>query len=173
MARVRRAGVQVLNPHSECLAEITIEYPYLQERYEEFRGAMSDAHGVARRQVQLAVFRDAEKTYETNTGERVAHWQRRLLGRYTRNLALVNQELAARIFDITVAARSVVDDNYAWEVWEAANRYPAQKIATDLMTVKISGDEVWLDTKRMRLRRWLPSKKRRLPPLWLKPPEND
>ncbi len=169
MARLRRKGVQVLNPHPECLAEITIEYPYLQERYEQFREKMDDAHGVERRRVQLAVFREAEKTYEANTGERVAHWQRRLLARYTRNLALENRELAARIFDITVAARSVVDDNYAWEVWEAANHYAAQKIATDLMTVKISGDEVWLDTKRMRLRRRLPSKKRRLRPVGLKP----
>jgi len=169
MARLRRHGVQVLNPHPECLAEITIEYPYLQDRYERFRGEMSDSHGVERRHVQLAVFREAEKTYEANTGERVAHWQRRLLARYTRNLALVNRELAARIFDITVAARAVVDDNYGWEVWEAANRYPHQKAESDLMTVKISGEEVWLDTKRMRLRRRLPSKKRRLRPVGLKP----
>jgi hypothetical protein len=169
MARLRRNGVQVLNPHPECLAEITIEYPYLQDRYERFRGEMSDSHGVERRHVQLAVFREAEKTYEANTGERVAHWQRRLLARYTRNLALVNRELAARIFDITVAARAVVDDNYGWEVWETANRYPHQKAESDLMTVKISGEEVWLDTKRMRLRRRLPSKKRRLRPIGLKP----
>jgi len=169
MARLRRNGVQVLNPHPECLAEITIEYPYLQERYEQFRGEMSDHHGVERRRVQLAVFREAEKTYEANTGEHVAHWQRRLLARYTRNLALVNRELAARIFDITVAARAVVDDNYGWEVWEAANRYPHQKVESDLATVKISGEEVWLDTKKMRLRRRLPSKKRRLRPVGLKP----
>jgi len=169
MARLRRNGVQVLNPHPECLAEITIEYPYLQERYEQFRGEMSDHHGVERRRVQLAVFREAEKTYEANTGEHVAHWQRRLLARYTRNLALVNRELAARIFDITVAARAVVDDNYGWEVWEAANRYPHQKAESDLATVKISGEEVWLDTKKMRLRRRLPSKKRRLRPVGLKP----
>ena len=169
MARLRREGLQVLNPHPECLAEITIEYPYLQDRYEQFRAEMASGDGVDRRRVQLAVFREAEKTYESNTGERVAHWQRRLLARYTRNLAMVNRELAARIFDITVAARSVVDDNYAWEVWEAANRYPHQKEASDLPTVKISGEEVWLNTKMMRLRRRLPSKKRRRRAVGLKP----
>jgi len=169
MARLRRQGVQVLNPHPECLAEITIEYPYLQDRYEHFRGAMDEPQSVDRRHVQMAVFREAEKNYEASTGERVAHWQRRLLGRYTRNLAIVNRELAARVFDITVAARAVVDDNYGWDVWEACNRYPAQKEASDLMTVKISGEEVWLNTKRMRLRRRLPSEKRRLRPVGLKP----
>src|SRR5580692_9222553 len=30
MLRVRRDGVQLVNPHPECLAEITVEYPYLQ-----------------------------------------------------------------------------------------------------------------------------------------------
>ena len=59
----------------------------------------------------------------------MAHWQRRLLARYTRNLALAGNELSAGIFDLTVAARGVADDNYAWEVWEAAGRYPPQKIA--------------------------------------------
>ena len=168
MARTRREGVQVVNPHPDCLAEITIEYPYLQDRYEQFRREMADAPNVDRRRVQFALLRDAEKSYEANTGERVAHWQRRMLARYTRNLALVNQELAARVFDITVAARSLVDDNYGWEVWDTANRYPRQKIATDLMTVRISGDEVWLNTKKIRLRRRLPSKKRRLRPVGLK-----
>jgi hypothetical protein len=169
MARLRREGLQVLNPHPECLAEITIEYPYLQDRYEQFRTETASVDGPDRRHVQLAVFREAEKTYESNTGERVAHWQRRLLARYTRNLALVNRELAARIFDITVAARAVVDDNFAWEVWEAANRYPHQKVESDVPTVRISGEEVWLNTKMMRLRRRLPSKKRRLRPVGLKP----
>ena len=37
------------------------------------------------------------------------------------------------------------------------------------MTVRISGDEVWMDTRRIRLRRRLPSTKRRLRPAGLKP----
>jgi hypothetical protein len=37
MSRLRREGVRVLNPHPDSLAEITIEYPYLQYRYEQFR----------------------------------------------------------------------------------------------------------------------------------------
>jgi hypothetical protein len=33
----------------------------------------------------------------------------------------------------------VADDNYAWEVWEAAGRYPPQNAASDLVTVRVSG----------------------------------
>ena len=169
MSRLRRDGVHLLNPHPDSLAEITIEYPYLQHRYEQFRGLLTDANLIDRRHAQFALFHDAEKSYGVSTGERVAHWQRRLLARYARNLALADHGLMPAIFDLTVAARSIVDDNYGWEVWETAGRYPPQKTASDLETVQISGDEVWLDTKRIRLRRRLPSVKRRLRPVGLKP----
>jgi len=166
MTRERRAGIELLNPHPECLSEILQEYPALSFRYEQFRRGLD---AVDRRLEQMALFRAAEKIYETNTGERVHHWQRRMLVRYARNLAHVNHELVASLFDLTVAARSVVDDNYAWELWELAGRYPPQKEATDVPTARLSAEEVWLDTKRMRLRRRLPSNKRRLRPLGLKP----
>ena len=67
------------------------------------------------------------------------------------------------------AARSIVDENYAWDVWETASRYSHQQTSTDIDTVMISGEEVWLNTKRIRLRRRLPSTKRRLGNLGLKP----
>ena len=169
MARTRREGIELFNAHPESLAEIAVEYPALQWRYENFRQPMTDWPLIDRRHAQLAVFREAEKAYETNAGERMAHWQRRLLARYTRNLALAGNELTARLFDLTVAARGIADDNYAWEVWEAAGRYPPQKTASDVMTVHITGDEMWTETRRIRLRRRLPSAKRKLRPYGLKP----
>jgi hypothetical protein len=169
MVRTRREGVRLINPHPESLAEITLDYPALQWRYETFRDLSADPRLIDRGHAQLAVFREAEKEYEIHTGERITHWQRRLLARYTRNLALASNELSAGIFDLTTAARGIADDNYAWEVWEAAGRYPPQKTVSDIPTAEIHGDEVWLDTRRIRLRRRLPSTKQRLRPYGLKP----
>lgn len=169
LARPRRAGVEVLNPHPDSLAEITVEYPYLQYRYEQYRLLLSEHKLIDRPSAQAALFREAEKAYDANTGETVRYWQRRLLARYTRNLAMAGGQLTAGLFDLTVAGRSVVDDNFGWEVWELAGKYPPQKIATDLATVEISGEEVWIDTRKIRLRRRLPSRKRRLRPVGLKP----
>ncbi len=168
-SRTRGEGVDLLNPHPDCLAEITAEYPYLQYRYEQFRAALEDEKLADRRRTQFALLLDAEKAYEKATGERVAHWQRRLLGRYTRNLAFSAGDLTAGLFDITAAARNIVDDNYAWDVWETAGKYPPQKAESDLPTVKVSGDEVWLNTRRIRLRRRLPRPKQQLRPVGLKP----
>ncbi|HYL77262.1 MAG TPA: hypothetical protein VEU96_23815 [Bryobacteraceae bacterium] len=161
--------IRLLNPHPDCLAEITVEYPYLQDRYEGFRKLMYPEERVDRPKVQFDLLRDAEKEYVKNTGDKIEYWQRRMMARFTRNLASINGDLVAGVFDLTVAARSVVDDNYAYEVWQMANRYSPQKSASDLLeTVNLSGEEIWLNTKKLRLRRRLPRPKQRLVPRTLK-----
>ncbi len=167
--RRRRRDVELVNPHPDCLAEITADYPYLQDRYEKFRQEMTEPNLIDRPRVQFEVFRAAEQAYTKNAGETVAAWQRRLLARYTRNLAITVDDLTAGVFDLTVAARAVVDDNYGWEVWEAAGRYPAQKAEAEIETANLSGEEIWRNTKRIRLRRRLPRPKRQLRSLGLKP----
>lgn len=157
--------VQVVNPDPECLAEICSETPYLQCRYEQWRIDPAEDILTDRQRANLDLLREAEALYNKNTGDTISHWQRRLLARYTRNLARIQGDLVAGLFDLTVAARGIVDDNFGWEVWELANRYPHQQIAPDMQTVKISGDWVWMDTRRIRLRRRLPRpKQRRMPP---------
>ncbi len=85
--RRRKAfDVQLLNPHPDCLAEITVEYPYLQERYEFFRHQMSGSRSTSRRCSSICCAKPKAK-YTESTGEKIAHWQRRMIARYTRNLA--------------------------------------------------------------------------------------
>jgi hypothetical protein len=113
--------------------------------------------------------REAEGKYTASTGDKVAHWKRRMIARYTRNLAQISGDLVAGVYDLAVAARSIVDDNYGWEVWQMANRYLAQHETSDLETVRLSASEIWINTKRLRIRRRLPRPKQRLKPAGLKP----
>jgi hypothetical protein len=160
---------QLLNPHPECLAEITVEFPYLQERYEFFRLDMAGEERLERPRVQVDLLKEAEAKYTESTGEKIAHWQRRMIARFTRNLAQISGDLVANVYDLAVAARSVVDDNYGWEVWQMANRYLAQQEKCDLETVRLSAGEIWINTKKLRIRRRLPRPKQRLKPTGLKP----
>jgi hypothetical protein len=167
--RRKQPEVRLLNPHPDCLAEITIEAPYLQERYEFFRLDLKGAEALDRPRVQWDLLREAEAKYSESTGEKLEHWQRRLIARYTRNLAHTGNELIAGVYDLAVAARSIVDDNYGWEVWQMANRYLAQHETSSLETVRLSGSEIWINTKKLRIRRRLPRPKQRLKPVGLKP----
>jgi hypothetical protein len=167
--RLLRPETQLLNPHPDSLAEITIEYPYLQERYEFFRLDLAGEAGLDKPKVQLDLLREAATKYTESTGEKLVHWQRRMIARYTRNLAHISGDLVSNAYDLAVAARSVVDDNYGWEVWQMANRYLAQQETSSLETVRLSAGEIWLNTKRLRIRRRLPRPKQRMKPLGLKP----
>ena len=132
---------------------------------------MEPDESLDRPQVQFDLLREAEKEYIKNTGDKVAHWQRRMIARFTRNLAPISGDLVASVYDLAVAARSVVDDNYGWEVWQMANRYLAQKatqrFARDRASIERS--EIWINTKKLRIRRRLPRPKQRLKPRGLKP----
>jgi hypothetical protein len=167
--RLLRPETQLLNPHPDSLAEITIEYPYLQERYEFFRLDLEGEARLDKPRVQLDLLREAAVKYKESTGEKLAHWQRRTIGRYTRNLAHISGDLVSNAYDLAVAARSVVDDNYGWEVWQMANRYLAQQEVSPLETVRLTAGEIWLNTKKLRIRRRLPRPKQRLKPVGLKP----
>lgn len=166
--RLRRRDPVLINPHPDCLNEITVEYPYLQARYEQYRRQPADTNLIDRLRSQFDLFRDAGEAYQTNTGDRLTHWHRRLLARYTRNLASTDNQLVAGLFDLVLAARSIVDDNYGWEVWETAGRYPWQQAEDDIETQNLSGNQVFLNTRRLRLRRRLPRPKQRLRPRGLK-----
>ncbi len=163
-----RRGIEIVNAHPDCLAEILVEYPYLQNRYEEYRMLLEDPDSIDRPRVQHAVFTHAESTYRTNTGDEIAHWHRILLARYTRNLAFLDGDLTAGVFDMAVAARSIVDDNFGWETWESANRYPAQRADSDIETLNLSAEQIYRNAKRIRLQRRLPRYKQSVRPSALK-----
>ena len=121
-----------------------------------------------RQQINLSIFAAAEQVHERKTGEHLSHWQRRLWARYARNLALTQNQLLPPLFDMTVCAQSVVDDNFAWEFWQVGGWYPFQKIETDLQTVEVSGEQMWVDRRQMRLRRRTQRQKGRPQPVGLK-----
>lgn len=166
-ARREHDDVVLLHPHPDCLAEICVEPPYHQLRYEAFRES-GETGLVHRGKTQFALLKDAEARYGKNTGDRIEGWHRRYLAKYSRNLASVSGYLVATLFELTVAARSIVDDNYAWEVWDTANRYPPQGEPTGLEVVNLSADEIWINTRKIRLRRRLPRPKQQLRPANLK-----
>lgn len=162
---------ELLNPHPDCLAEIAQEFPYLQERYEVQRGALWREEGqplLDRRAVHRGLLAEAETNYQAQTGECVAPWQRRLMRQFSQRLACVDHQLAPSLFDLTLAARGIVDDNFAWEVWHAAGQYQWQREFGPLETVNLNAEDVFLFSRKVRLRRRMKRPKQRLLPRGLK-----
>jgi hypothetical protein len=160
---------ELFNLHPDCLAEVTSETPYFQERYEQARDGDLKTFRLDRPRWQLSLLRDAEKEYGINTGDAMQSWQRIGIAKFARNLATLDGHLIPGVYDLSLAARSLVDDNYAYEVWQMANRFSVQQTEdADIETLSLSGDEIWLRTRKLRIRRRLPRMKQRLKPAGLK-----
>ncbi len=161
-------SVEVVNVHPESLGEVLTEYPALQQRYEYWRKQMSDVRLVDRPAAQYDTLRRAEVEYEANTGDKIMPYQRKMLAKFTRNLAHVSGYLTSTLYELTVAAQSIVDDNYAWEVWQAGSNYGFQDAEARIETLRLSGEEVFFQTRKLKLRRRLPRPKQRMKPRSLK-----
>jgi hypothetical protein len=123
---------------------------------------------IDRQRVLLHLFAESERRYRETTGERLQSWQRRAFSRYSRNLALAGGQLMADLFDMTVAARGVADDNLGYELWELGGSYPQQPEKAEIPTGYISGESIWDGLRTIRLRRRLHRPKVRLRPRGLK-----
>ncbi len=96
--------------------------------------------------------------------EKIEPWQRRNLARFGRRLARQSGMLVADLYDLVVAGRSCISDNFAFELHRLATSYPWQQDqTTDVPTARISADELWDGVRRVRLKRRITRPKVRRP----------
>jgi hypothetical protein len=113
--RVRK-GVGLAHLHGDSSREIMGEMPYLAAAYE--RGRPSGHRELDRLKIQMELIHAAKEKYWKTTKETLSPSQVRILNRFARNYALLTGNLAPSFYQLIVAARGAVDDNFAYEVWE-------------------------------------------------------
>lgn len=117
------------------------------------RRAVDGAPVPDRAALSSVVWRIAAASYTEQTREATHVWQRRLFFDFARRHARVQGQLVSGLYEWTVAARGVADDNLAWEVFEAARCYPWQDEAAELETARVDGEMLHLGTRTVRFRR--------------------
>src|SRR5213075_1498320 len=65
-------------------------------------------------------------------------------------------------YELIVAARGTVDDDFAWFVFDIGATWPHQDASPGLPEVRLSGEDLFLDNKRIRFRRRFVTKGSRL-----------
>jgi len=105
-----------------------------------------------RQRILLRLFQEAALHYRQETGETVAHWQRRAFFRFSRNCALLGGMLLPDLFQMLTSARSCVDDNFAYAFFRLAKFYPWQREESEIQTVRITAADLWAGTRRLRFR---------------------
>ena len=96
--------------------------------------------------------------------ECVDPWQLKNFARFSGSLARHSGMLVSGLYDLVVAARGCVSENFAWELHRLATSYPWQTAAAaDLPTARIRAEEMWDGVRRVRLTRKLKREKVRRP----------
>ena len=145
---------ELCSAHPACLAEITVEFPFFIERYNQYRANLAaPPDSLDRLKTQQALLETAEVAYWQAGEGRLDPWQYHQIAKFARNLAHSCGELAADIVDLMLAARGVVDDNYAAHLWRTLNAYPAQTADSPLPQLTIAAEEIWCRKRRIRLHR--------------------
>ncbi len=167
IGRRQRKGVGLAHLHAESSREVMSEMPYLVAAYEHARG-LEDERALDRLQVHRRIIEEARKNHWRNNKEEINPGQIRILNRFARNYALLSGGLVPSFYQLVVAARAAVDDNFAYEVWDKGSMYPWQTEQPALPVLRLSGEDLFLDQKRIRFHRRLKTMRRRLVPVPVK-----
>jgi len=162
--RVRK-GVGLAHLHRDSSREIMGEMPFLAAAYE---GGRSGPEELDRLKIHSQLIDIARKKHWKKSKEELSHSQIRILNKFARNYAFLTGNLVPGFYQIIVAARGAVDDNFAYEVWERGGDYPWQTEEPGLPVLRLKGEDLFLDNKRIRFHRQLKTLRRRLVPVPVK-----
>lgn len=160
----RRAGVMVAHLAEASSREILSEIPYLTAAYERARSEIPP-QTLDRLQIHRQLIEEAVTRYRKNQGQAISPGQQAILYQFARNYALIQGHLTPDFYQLVVAARGVADDDFAYEVWDLGAAYPWQTEEPGMPVLRLTGEELFLNQKRIRFQRRFRQTRRRLMPM--------
>ncbi|MDY6882034.1 MAG: hypothetical protein SV686_17525 [Thermodesulfobacteriota bacterium] len=164
IGRRRREGVQLAHLHFDSSREVMSEMPYLAAAYERWRSD-NGRQDPDRLTINHRLIKTAVKNHLKNSQEELSHTQIRILHTFARNYAFLSGRLVPDFYQLVVASRGVSDDNFAYEVWDMGSTYPWQTDAPHLPVLRLRGEDLYLDQRRISFHRRLKATRRRLVPV--------
>ena len=162
-----REGVGLAHLHQESSREIMTEMPFLAAEYERYRSGERPSPP-DRLKTNRELIKTAKEGYWRNSKETLSRTQERVLNRFARNYALISGGLVPNFYQLIVSARGAADDNFAYEVWDKGGDYPWQTENPGIQILRLKGEDLFLDQKRIRFHRQLKTFRRRLVPVPVK-----
>lgn len=164
IGRRNRDKVGLAHLHQESSMEVLTEMPYLAALYERNR-SQNVVFPLDRLVIHRELIDKARDSHWKNNKEEISGSQLRVLNKFARNYALITGALVPSFYQLIVAARGTADDNFAYELWEKGSDYPWQSDDPGLPIFRLTGEDLFLDQKRITFHRRLKSLRRRLVPV--------
>ncbi len=164
IGRRKREGVGLAHLHRDSSREIMTEMPCLAAAYEHAR-SKGNPDELDRLKINSGLIEIAKKSHWKNNKEELSRSQTKILNKFARNYALLSGQLVPNFYQLIVAARGAADDNFSYEVWEKGSEYPWQTEEPGLPILRLKGEDLFLDHRRIRFHRQLKTMRRRLIPV--------
>ena len=157
----QRKGVGLSHLHTDSSREILSEMPFLAAKYENYRsGNISEEPD--RLKVNMELIKESGIQLRKNDREELPQIKIDILNRFARNYALISGNLVPDFYQVIVASRGALDDNFAYEVWNKGSDYPWQTDSPDLPVIRLSGEDLFLNNRRIKFHRRIKGSRRRL-----------
>jgi len=161
IGRRHREGAGLAHLHEASSRDVLEEMPFLIARYERFR-AEGGGEDPDRMRVQHQLIEEARRSHWKTSKEELTRSQVKVLHKFARNYAFITGALVPNFYQLVVSARGAADDNFAYALWDKGSEYPWQSEKPELPVIQLSGEELFLDQKRIRFHRRLKTFRRRL-----------
>jgi hypothetical protein len=161
LGRVLRQRVLVSALHPDSLRECLAEPPYLTAAYERLRRG-SAAGMLDRMRVTVELVQQARDAHKKNSDEEVGPGALKTLFRFARNYALAEGGLAPDFYQLLVASKGCVDDNFAYEVWDLATTYPYIESPPSMPYLKLSIEDLYRHARYIRFHRKIKQRRQSL-----------
>ncbi len=167
IGRRHRDHVGLGHLHQESSMEVLTEMPFLTAEYERYRSGKG-VEELDKLRINRKLIEIARKSHWKNNKEELSGIHLRILNKFARNYALLTGALVPSFYQLIVAARGTADDNFAYELWEKGSDYPWQSDDPGLPVFRLTGEDLFLDQRRIRFHRRLKTLRRRLVPVPVK-----
>jgi len=104
------------------------------------------------------IYTGAVERYQLEYDEEISLHKLKSLFQFLRNLPLIEDRIKPDLFEIVLAAKSIINDDFAWIVWEEATFYPFTEDPSDIPTLDFTKHGVFFNGKYFTLRRSIPMK---------------
>lgn len=155
LEHVSRQLMKVFNLSLKSYKEVLREYPYITYLYELARKSSKLAQ-FDKFDAYKTTYLEASKQYYKDVGEHVNMTQLKGILQYSRNYALLEENLAPNLYHLVISAKNFVDDEYAGIVYDILTSYPFQDKSRLYPDIEIKPKRGSYETRTIPLRRRVP-----------------
>lgn len=148
-----------LSPES---GEVLSQPGFFNERWLELRTNVAKRQRFNRIDLQRQVYQIARQSYEFESGEILGSQREKLFFRFARNWAIIQNQLLPSAYQLIMAAKACVNDNFARIFYDTLIRFNPNE--SPLPKAEIRLNDLYQNTKMIRFRTKLNKKPKIAPP---------